>query len=116
MITPLDLLPLALIGLGLWYWMDSLKAREIALEAARAACRRAGHQLLDETVATERIRVGRNGNGQLCLRRVFRFEYSDTGDNRRRGAVVLLGRELDVVQMAGMLELVASRPDDSRLH
>jgi len=116
MITIWDLLPIAGLALFAWYWMDSLKAREIALDAARAACRRVGHQFLDDTVATERTRLARNELGQTCLRRVYRFEYSDTGDNRHRGAVVMLGREVDVVQIAGMLELVSSRPDRSRLH
>ncbi|QID17890.1 DUF3301 domain-containing protein [Nitrogeniibacter mangrovi] len=116
MITPWDLLPFALIGLFVWFWMDSLKTREIALAAARKACERVGHQFLDETVATERTRPARNAEGQLCLRRVYRFEYSDTGDNRHRGAVVMLGRAVDVVQIAGMLELVTSSPTRSRLH
>ncbi len=116
MITPWDLLPLALLALFVWYWMDSLKTREIALDAARKACARVGHQFLDETVATERTRPTRNEHGQICLRRVYRFEYSDTGDNRHRGAVVMLGQTVDVVQIAGMLELVSTAPSRSRLH
>jgi hypothetical protein len=116
MITLWDLLPLALIGAFVWFWMDSLKTRELALEAARAACRRAGHQFLDETVATERTRLARNEAGQMCLRRVYRFEYSDTGDNRHRGAVVMLGRAVDVVQIAGLLELVGGAGGRSGLH
>lgn len=116
MITIWDLLPLGVIALLVWYWMDSLKTREIALAAARAACARVGHQFLDDTVATERTRLARNDAGQTCLRRVYRFEYSDTGDNRHRGAVIMLGRSIDVVQIAGMLELVSSGPGSSRIH
>jgi len=122
-ITVWDLLPLLIIALGVWYWMDSLKTREIALSAARQACARGGFQFLDETVATDLTRPARNGAGQMTLRRVYRFEYSDTGDNRHRGAVIMMGRQIEAVQMARILELVVSNPssadgDDgaSRLH
>ncbi len=123
MITPWDLLPLLLIALVVWYWMDSLKTREIALTTARQACARGGFQFLDETVATDMTRPMRNEQGQVCLRRVYRFEYSDTGDNRHRGAVIMMGRSVEAVQMARMLELVITNapdegkdPERSRLH
>lgn len=106
MITPLDLLPLLLLAGGVWFWMDSLKAREVALMAASGACARYGFQFLDETVMTERLRVARDGNGRFCLRRVYRFEFSDTGNNRRPGSVVMLGRDVEMVQLAGVLEVV----------
>jgi hypothetical protein len=106
MITLWDILPLMALGAIAWYWMDSLKARETALTSARSACSLRGFQFLDETVATERTRFARNSNGQMVLRRVYRFEFSDTGDNRRPGSVVMLGRAVEMVQMAGVLEAV----------
>ncbi|MFV0664826.1 DUF3301 domain-containing protein [Denitromonas sp.] len=106
MITLWDILPVALLALMAWYWMDSLKAREAALHAARSACALRSFQFLDDTVATERTHFGRNGMGQVVLRRVYRFEFSDTGDNRRLGSVVMLGRQVEVVQLAGVLEVV----------
>ena len=105
-ITPLDLLPILVLAGGVWYWMDSLKTREWALLAAGGACARYGFQFLDETVMTERVRIARDGNGRLCLRRVYRFEFSDTGNNRRPGSVVMLGRVVEMVQLAGVLEAV----------
>ncbi|WP_313798322.1 DUF3301 domain-containing protein [Denitromonas iodatirespirans] len=106
MITVWDLLPIGLLAALAWYWMDSLKAREAALLSARSACALRHFQLLDETVSTERTRLARNANGQVVLRRVYRFEFSDTGDNRRPGSVVMLGREVELVQLAGVLEAV----------
>lgn len=85
------LLFLAAIG---WFWLDSLKARDAAIAAARRACESEGLQLLDETVASEGIKPERDDEGVLRLRRVYAFEYSDTGDNRRRGSVVMLGRRV----------------------
>jgi hypothetical protein len=82
------------IGAGLAFWIDSLRARERALAAGRAACERNGLQLLDETVAGSSLRLARNSDGELRIRRVFVFEFSDNGNNRRRGSVVVLGAEV----------------------
>jgi len=76
---------------GVAFWIDSLRAREKALAAGRAACERNGLQLLDETVAGAGLRLARNEEGELRIRRVFIFELSDNGNNRRRGSVVVLG-------------------------
>ncbi len=75
-------------------WVDSLRAREHALGAGRRACERLGVQLLDETVAFARLRLGRDDEGRLKPLRTYTFEFSDTGHNRRRGAIVMLGAEL----------------------
>jgi hypothetical protein len=77
-----------------WFWLDSFKAREAGLRAARAACAEDQLLLLDDTVALDSLRPARDEAGRLRLRRIYDFEYSDTGDNRRRGSVTLLGDEL----------------------
>jgi hypothetical protein len=82
---------IVLIIAGVIFWIDSLRARERALAAGRAACERNGLQLLDETVAGTGLRLARNEEGELRIRRVFVFEFSDNGNNRRRGSVVVLG-------------------------
>jgi len=90
---------LVLIAAGVFFWIDSLRARERALAAGRSACARYGVQFLDETVVFARLRLGRDDAGQLCLRRTYTFEFSDTGDNRRHGAIVMLGGELQDMQL-----------------
>lgn len=80
-----------LIVAGFAFWIDSLRAREKALAAGRAACERNGLQLLDETVSGAGLRLARNEDGELRIRRVFVFEFSDNGNNRRRGSIVVLG-------------------------
>jgi len=79
---------------GLAFWIDSLRARERALAAGRNACGRYGVQLLDETVQFARLGLARDAGGRVCLQRTYTFEFSDTGDNRRHGAIVMLGANL----------------------
>jgi hypothetical protein len=90
---------LLFIVLAAFFWIDSLRARERALAAGRAACERYSVQFLDETVAFARLRLGRDDEGRLKLARTYTFEFSDTGNNRRHGAIVLLGTSLQDVQM-----------------
>lgn len=90
-----EALALAVIAAGAWFWADSLRARERALAAGRRACERNGLQFLDETVAGAGLRLARDAGGQLRFRRVFSFEFSDNGNNRRNGSVVILGAEVE---------------------
>lgn len=76
---------------GAWFVWDSLKAREAANAAMREACRFEGLQFLDDTVALTSLLPMRNDEGRLKLRRVYGFEYSDTGHNRRKGSITMLG-------------------------
>ena len=98
------------VGLG-WLFLDSLRARDAAVAAARAACDSEGFQLLDDTVAIARMGLARNDEGVLGLRRRYLFEYSDTGDNRRQGAVMLAGQEVLAVEIAS-----GGRPTLTVLH
>ena len=85
---------IVMIAAGAWFWVDSLRARERALAVGRRACERYGVQLLDETVAFATLGIARDDAGRLHLRRSYTFEFSDTGNNRRRGAMVMRGGDL----------------------
>ncbi|SBT05085.1 conserved hypothetical protein [Candidatus Accumulibacter aalborgensis] len=89
---------LALLAAG-WFWLDSFKARDAGIRAARAACDAEDLLLLDDTVALGSLRPQRDDEGRLRLRRVYHFEYSDTGDNRRDGHVTLLGSDLVMLHL-----------------
>ncbi len=90
----IELLTLLIFVGGAWFWTDSMRAREAALDAGRRACAAEGVQLLDWTVMLKQMRLGRDDEGRLRVRRVYEFEFSDTGDNRIKGSITLLGREL----------------------
>ena len=89
---------LALVAAAL-LWADSLRARERAVRAGRSACERYQLQFLDDTVSFARLRLARDEGGQLKISRTYTFEFSDTGNNRRHGAVVMLGGEVADLHM-----------------
>lgn len=90
---------LVTLGALAWFWLDSLKTRETAVAAAKQACNANTVQLLDDTVALASLRLARNTQGQVALRRFYRFEFSDTGDNRRDGVVLMLGNAVESVRL-----------------
>ena len=94
-----ETLAIIVIVLGALLWADSLRAREHAVQAGRAACARYQLLFLDDTVSFGRLRLARDEDGHLRLARTYTFEFSDTGNNRRHGAIVMLGGELRDLQL-----------------
>ena len=90
------LLLFAAIG---WLWWDSMQARETAVATARAACEAEGLLFLDDTVGIASLKPARNADGRLLLQRAYDFEFSDTGDNRVKGSVVMLGRRVMLLNL-----------------
>ncbi len=89
---------LLLLMLLIWFWRDSLRVREIAIQVSRTACRSHGVQFLDQTVALRRIglrwlRVG------LRFRRVYEFDYSLEGSGRMTGYIVMLGNQSETLRI-----------------
>lgn len=85
---------LVLLSLLAWLWMDSLKVREIAVRNAREACAAEGLLFLDDTVGISSLKLARDDEGRAHLQRAYDFEYSDTGNNRLKGSVVMLGQRV----------------------
>ena len=81
-----------LLGTGfvisLWFW--ATRARERVDLISREVCADLKLQRLDESVTLRRISLQRTDQG-LRVRRVFSFEFSVSGADRRRGDVCLLG-------------------------
>ena len=107
-----ELLIIALMLGGIWLWLDTLKAREIGMQAAQRACADEGLQFLDETVVGTSFRLARDDAGQVRLRRIYAFEYSDNGDNRRPGSVTLLGHTVELLHIRPQLYVVPKAPEN----
>ena len=88
------ILLLIAIALGYGWWSSARKAAERAEEVGRNACHVAGVQWLDHTVHADGLRLRRRRDGWPGLERSFRFEYSEDGEQRHVGRLVLFGDEL----------------------
>lgn len=91
----LELSTLLILAALVWLWFDSMRARERALALGKRACARDGLMFLDETVECVGLGFARDEYGRLALRRTYGFEFSDTGNNRRSGSIVMLGGEVE---------------------
>lgn len=75
-------------------WISIMRARERAVQYAKKLCAAEEVQLLDFTVALENFSFARDAIGRAALRRTYHFEFSDTGNNRREGRIVMVGGAL----------------------
>ncbi|MCP1727017.1 hypothetical protein J2T60_000982 [Natronospira proteinivora] len=98
---------LLIFGLVLWLWRDNLAAREVAIEAVKRTCQQLGVQMLDQTVAIQRVRPNLSSRG-LRLRRKYQFEFSIDGGERFPGRAELLGQRVISVQLDGPEGMVIS--------
>lgn len=81
---------LLVVFAGGWVW-SGIVARERATLAARRACERYDQQLLDETVAQVRVSLLRTASGTVSPKRVYRFEFTANGEQRRSGELAIHG-------------------------
>jgi hypothetical protein len=99
----LDLVVVALFGLGGLYLFTATRVRELAIAAVRRASRDGDFQLLDDSVSLQRVSLSRDATGRWRIWRQYRFDYSYNGVEREQGAVIMLGHKLQA--------LVVSEPD-----
>ena len=95
----INLLILFAFGLIAWFWQDSLRTRERAIQAAAKACKEIGAQLLDQTVSLQSIKPARNKRGRLTFQRIYSFDFSVAGYERRQGRAFMLGQALKQIQV-----------------
>ena len=89
---------LVIIALG-WFWLHSIRILEIAREASRRTCAKEELQFLDDTVASTSLALDRDSSGRRILRRTYRFEFTETGNSRREGEIIMLGERVESVTM-----------------
>ncbi len=92
------LFPLLLgAALLIGFWLNTLRAREMANKSARLTCARLGFQFLDGTVALLQWQIMK---GRLSVRRTYQFEYSDNGNNRQKGVIIIAANSIESVILA----------------
>jgi len=102
LIGPSEILAVLVLLLALWLVWDTLRAREHANAAMRDACEQRGYLFLDDTVSLHAVRPVRDADGRVRLRRDYRFQYSDTGHNRRDGAIAIVGDSIAALELDGV--------------
>lgn len=91
---------LILFALALvWLWWDGLGVREVARANCVKLCRERDVLFLDDTVALSRLRLRRDGTGQVRLYRRFNFEFTSDGELRYQGYVEMLGKRVIHTEM-----------------
>lgn len=95
----LGILALIFIAAGIWFWNDSLQARERMTATCARICGDMHLQFLDETVALTRLRPTRTAGGWLVWRRLYVFEFSESGSDRWKGRALLIGQRVESVQL-----------------
>lgn len=76
-----------------------MQAREHAEKIALAACERENMQLLDATVALKKIGIEKDSHGNRLFLRYFNFEFSETGEERYAGTLVMRASTLHYLLM-----------------
>lgn len=101
-----ELLILAAVVLFAIWWQNGMRCKEIAGNAAKRECDRAGLQYLDQTVQQERLSMSRDPAGAWHLWRDYRFDYSPDGLERERGRILLLGHRVIAVNLKSVNTIV----------
>ncbi len=89
---------LLLLGLG-WLWLENQGVRDQAIAIAKDFCAKENVQFLDDAMAPVKLSLKRNERGHIAIARTYQFEFSDTGDNRLKGTIIMLGRKLETLHL-----------------
>lgn len=92
------LMALLLLGTLVLVWQLLHGMRELALREAARACEGAGLQLLDMSVALDRLRLARRQAG-WAWQLDYRFDVSHDGSSRQHGRLRFLGGQLEWIEM-----------------
>jgi hypothetical protein len=95
-----SLLPLLLILAGFYVWQNAMRARDLARGLGRNLCAQANVQLLDQSVALQRLKLVRVPSHGVLLRRDYGFEFSVDGKDRHRGTLSIIDGRLLVHNLA----------------
>ena len=95
----MELAIIILLISSIYYWFDSIRAKENATIHAKNSCKKVLLEFLDDTVLIKKVRLRRNTHGQVSIYREYEFEFSSTGEFRYKGQVRLLGKHLIDVDM-----------------
>ena len=89
-----DLLWMVLFASVIAYWLNAMRAKELARHEAKRLCQQSNVLILDDTVSLKKIGFKRNSLGQMSFLRAYDFEFTLDGEFRYKGEVSLLGQQV----------------------
>ena len=97
-----------ILGLIAWFWFDTFRVQEAAKVVGKEVCSQCHLQLLDETVTLIEMRIKRDSRGRWGLQRTYCFEFSDSGNNRKQGVILMRGVALEMLELPGYINRTIS--------
>lgn len=94
-----SILWLTAFAVVIFYWVQAVRTKEIAIKAAEHHCDYMQVQFLDQTVFLKKMGFKRNTRGQLGFMREYYFEFTVSGEDRYFGRVVMLGNRIESVNL-----------------
>jgi len=101
-----ELILLLLVGAIALYWQSAVRCKDLAIISAKRECQRHQVQLLDQTVQQVKMSASRDHMDRWRLWREYRFEYTEDGDNRDRGSLVMLGQRIVHIRLSGQNTII----------
>ncbi len=86
-------------GFVLQYWWQSGEFKNRALALALRHCQQLNLQLLDQSMVIRGYWPVRREDGRWLFRRTYQFEFTSTGQQRYRGNLVMMGFQLDSMEL-----------------
>ncbi len=99
---------LLLLSVVAWFWFDAQRTQEVAKSLCKQVCGQLHLQLLDDTIAVARVRLKRDNQGRWGVQRTYQFEFSDGGNNRQQGTVIMRGMTLEILELPGYMDRIIS--------
>ena len=97
--TAISLLIMIAFAALAWFWLNSMSALDAARKFGRKACSDLDLQFLDDAIVRTKLSVSRDDTGRRVFRRTYYFEFTETGNTRLEGELILLGDRLESVTM-----------------
>ena len=94
-----SLLIILFLAVVAWFWLNAIRAKEIAMQASAVACQEIQAQFLDQTASLKKLRFIRNAQGRLGIQRVYSFDFSRDRENRSKGFVEIRGHKVTKVYL-----------------
>ncbi len=85
--------------LGFLYWLDAMRAKELARKAGKERCNAEGVNFLDDSVVLKKLGLRRDPRSGIALYRKYLFEFSSDGSVRYRGEIELSNKRVSTLTL-----------------